>query len=93
MSMITRTIVVSTAKVVGIATESGKVITKQLADYVHVDTKQLSKEQLLKLAKKVHPNVDIVIASVDYSESVMGITVEEFYNIAKEIERPESQKK
>ena len=91
----TRTIVTSTAKMEEITVVGGNVTTKNLPDFVKIDTKPLNQETALKLAKKetAYKDKNIVILGIEVKEEVRGMSFEEFMKHSVLVVRPASQQK
>lgn len=93
--MITRTIIKVSVVVYEIQIENGKPEVKEVGHYSYFTTSvPKTQNAVMKEIKKVNPNIS-PRASIqfNYTEVIMGITLEDFIKYGKEVERPESQKK
>lgn len=93
--MITRTIIQVNAVVYEIQIVNGAPKVKEVGKYSYCTTSvPKTVNSVMKEIKKVNPNISPqATIQFDYKEVVMGITLEDFLKYAKEVERPESQKK
>lgn len=93
--MITRTIIKVSAIVYEIQIENGKPGVKEVGHYSYFTTSApKTLNSVMKELKKVNPNISQqATIQFNYTEVVMGITVEDFVKYSKEVSRPDSQKK
>ena len=91
----TRTIVTSTAKVAEITVVGGSATTKNLPDFIKINTKPLNQETALKLAKKesAYKDKNIVVLGIEVKEEVRGMSFEDFMKHSVPVVRPASQQK
>lgn len=93
--MITRTIINVSAIVYEIQIENGKPEVKEVGHYSYFTTSApKTLNSVMKELKKVNPDISPkATIRFDYTEVIMGITLEDFIKYSKEVSRPESQKK